>query len=294
MNRSGFLERFVRITLPWTNIYSAPLDECDKYSVCGANMKCNIIDNSHTCDCLEGFILESSKNRSNHCVRKTPLDCKKGYVFHKYIGLKLPDTSDSWYDMNMTLAECKEMCSKNCSCTAYANSNIIGDGSGCVLWFGELIDMRYYTQGGQDIYIKMSSSKRSGYEDGEVKEDMELPIFDLPTIAKATDNFSSINKLGQGGFGPVYKGTLTNGQEIAVKRLSKSSGQGLTEFKNEVTLIAKLQHRNLVKLLGCCIEKDEKMLIYEFMPNKSLDFFIFGLNFSLVYNYYFTTCFMLI
>ncbi|XP_037492209.1 G-type lectin S-receptor-like serine/threonine-protein kinase SD1-1, partial [Jatropha curcas] len=321
MNRSGFLEKFVRINHPWIHICFEPLHECDTYSVCGANMKCNIIDNSHTCDCLEGFILESSKNRSNHCVRKTPLDCKKGSVFHKYIGLKLPDTSDSWYDMNMTLAECKEECSKNCSCTAYANSNIIGEGSGCVLWFGELIDMRYYTEGGQDIYIRMSSSKPADqykkeligiivssailigmlvvgiigcirkkkqrkrekvkgsyiecYEDGEVKEDMELPIFDLPTIAKATDNFSSINKLGQGGFGPVYKGTLTNGQEIAVKRLSKSSGQGLTEFKNEVILIAKLQHRNLVKLLGCCIEKDEKMLIYEFMPNKSLDFFIF-------------------
>ncbi|XP_058072799.1 cysteine-rich receptor-like protein kinase 10 [Magnolia sinica] len=103
----------------------------------------------------------------------------------------------------------------------------------------------------------------------------ELPIINFATIQAATYNFSDENKLGEGGFGPVYKGMLSDGKDIAVKRLSRSSGQGLEEFKNEVTLIAKLQHRNLVRLLYYCIERGEKMLIYEYMPNTSLDAFLF-------------------
>ncbi|XP_058197191.1 G-type lectin S-receptor-like serine/threonine-protein kinase RKS1 isoform X1 [Rhododendron vialii] len=103
----------------------------------------------------------------------------------------------------------------------------------------------------------------------------ELSYFDLSIIVSATGNFSLDNKLGEGGFGTVYKGRLPNGQEIAVKRLAKNSGQGAEEFKTEVTLIAKLQHRNLVRLLGYCIQKDEKVLIYEYLPNKGLNSFIF-------------------
>ncbi|XP_021666772.2 G-type lectin S-receptor-like serine/threonine-protein kinase RKS1 isoform X3 [Hevea brasiliensis] len=109
----------------------------------------------------------------------------------------------------------------------------------------------------------------------ESRQSPDLPIFNLRTISAATNNFSPANKLGQGGFGSVYKGRLHNGQEIAVKRLSQSSGQGIEEFKNEVALIARLQHRNLIKLLGCCIHREEQMLIYEYLPNKSLDCFIF-------------------
>lgn len=113
------------------------------------------------------------------------------------------------------------------------------------------------------------------YTNESQKDDLELPLFNLSEIAKATHNFSFNNKLGEGGYGPVYKGILPDGKEVAVKRLSKTSIQGLDEFKNEVICISKLQHRNLVKLLGCCIQGDEKMLIYEYMPKKSLDYFIF-------------------
>ncbi|KAL5730611.1 hypothetical protein ACHQM5_003412 [Ranunculus cassubicifolius] len=106
-------------------------------------------------------------------------------------------------------------------------------------------------------------------------DDWELPVFDLSTITNATNNFAEENKLGEGGFGAVYKGLLSGGKEIAVKRLSKDSIQGINEFKNEVILISKLQHRNLVKILGCCIQRAEKMLVYEYVQNNSLDSFIF-------------------
>ncbi|KAB2095408.1 hypothetical protein ES319_A01G034700v1 [Gossypium barbadense] len=103
----------------------------------------------------------------------------------------------------------------------------------------------------------------------------QLRLFNFEELATATCNFDHANKLGQGGFGPVYRGTLGDEKEIAVKRLSKASVQGLEEFMNEVEVISKLQHRNLVKLLGCCVEAEEKMLVYEYMPNKSLDAFVF-------------------
>uniref|UniRef100_A0A0D3C1Y3 Protein kinase domain-containing protein n=1 Tax=Brassica oleracea var. oleracea TaxID=109376 RepID=A0A0D3C1Y3_BRAOL len=120
------------------------------------------------------------------------------------------------------------------------------------------------------------------------KQDIELPRtylmvlheaesvqFDLKTIEAATNNFSEHNKLGEGGFGEVYKGMLMNGTEVAVKRLSKTSGQGEVEFKNEVVVVAKLQHRNLVRLLGFSLHGEEKLLVYEFVPNQSLDYFLF-------------------
>ncbi|XP_040371592.1 G-type lectin S-receptor-like serine/threonine-protein kinase RKS1 isoform X1 [Rosa chinensis] len=110
---------------------------------------------------------------------------------------------------------------------------------------------------------------------GGGKNDTEIPLFGLGSILAATNNFSEANKLGEGGFGPVYKGILPENQEVAVKRLSKKSRQGHHEFMNELKLIAKLQHTNLVRLLGCCMEQEEMILIYEYMPNRSLDKFLF-------------------
>nr|CAD1829372.1 unnamed protein product [Ananas comosus var. bracteatus] len=100
-------------------------------------------------------------------------------------------------------------------------------------------------------------------------------LIDLPTLRAATGNFDEVNKLGEGGFGAVYKGILHDGHEIAVKRLSRSSGQGIEELKNELVLVAKLQHKNLVRLLGVCLEEQEKLLVYEYVPNRSLDTVLF-------------------
>ncbi|RZC64769.1 hypothetical protein C5167_008449 [Papaver somniferum] len=112
-------------------------------------------------------------------------------------------------------------------------------------------------------------------EDIDEIQSAESLQYKFNTIGAATQNFSDANKLGRGGFGTVYKGTMPDGQEIAVKRLSENSGQGEEEFRNEVVLLAKLQHKNLVRLLGFCLDGDEKLLVYEFMQHGSLDQFLF-------------------
>ncbi|MCD9642916.1 hypothetical protein HAX54_029965 [Datura stramonium] len=130
--------------------------------------------------------------------------------------------------------------------------------------------------------ILLRESLPNYYKENMITEDInqakfeEVLVYNFDILANATEDFHLSSKLGQGGFGPVYKGKLPDGQEIAVKRLSQSSGQGLQEFMNEVVVISKLQHRNLVKLFGCCIERGEKMLVYEYMPKRSLDAYLFG------------------
>ncbi|KAK1376669.1 Non-specific serine/threonine protein kinase [Heracleum sosnowskyi] len=226
-------------------------------------------------------------NCSEGCVWKTQFACENGSdVFVKYPGLKLPDTRTSWFDQNMELDECQWARSFCGNCSLRISSRKYQ------LWKIEQIEYRCHCD---HLCIRNSSCtlsrlmyfcpRREGRGEkakvvlihslGTVRQG-NTKLFDFKIIANATGNFSQNNKLGEGGFGPVYKGTLNENQEIAVKRLSKTSRQGLDEFKNEVSCIAKLQHRNLVRLLGCCIEDEEMLLIYEYMPNKSLDSFIFA------------------
>ncbi|GMH10914.1 hypothetical protein Nepgr_012755 [Nepenthes gracilis] len=327
LNPYGQMQRLLwnNHTQGWTLYLTAQSDNCDTYALCGAFGSCNIA-NSPACGCLKGFVPKSPKDWelgdwSDGCLRRTQLDCKIGDGFMKHSNIKLPDTRYSWFNTSMTLGECERACFLNCSCIAYSNLDVRRGGSGCLLWFGDLLDVREYPDFGQDLYVRMASSeigklgsggkktriivtptilaavflsitvtlyfrkkwKKEGKTEfdpkgcstsGNQKEEADLPLFDFTIIAEATNNFSDDNKVGEGGFGPVYRGVL-NGSQIAVKRLSKDSAQGLDEFKNEVLCIARLQHRNLVTFLGCCIQADERMLIYEYMPNKSLDYYIF-------------------
>uniref|UniRef100_A0A2N9HE29 non-specific serine/threonine protein kinase n=1 Tax=Fagus sylvatica TaxID=28930 RepID=A0A2N9HE29_FAGSY len=239
------LERWVEADNKRNLYTSYPKDKCDEYNLCGVYGNC-IISESPFCQCLEGFKPKSSETWnpdewSKGCVRRTQLSCqdKDKIGFKKLVGLKLPDTTNSWLNRSMNLEECKVKCLNDCNCTAYSNSDIRGEGSGCAIWYGDLIDIRQISNGydanGQDIYIRMHASDLEKLENNVMidqniegqREDQELPLFNLATIVAATNNFSSNNKLGEGGFGPVYKGTLTDGQEIAVKRLSQGSGQGL-------------------------------------------------------------------
>ncbi|EAZ04220.1 hypothetical protein OsI_26365 [Oryza sativa Indica Group] len=127
---------------------------------------------------------------------------------------------------------------------------------------------------------KSRSAKAEHLSELDASEDLESvksTLLTLGSLQVATDNFDESKKLGEGGFGAVYKGHLF-GQEVAVKRMAKGSNQGLEELKNELVLVAKLHHKNLVRLVGFCLEDGERLLVYEYMPNKSLDTLLFDVE----------------
>ncbi|CAD6262120.1 unnamed protein product [Miscanthus lutarioriparius] len=323
----------------WNVFTQAPRDVCDDYAKCGAFGLCNVNTASTLfCGCVVGFSPVnpsqwSMRETRGGCRRNVPLECGNRTTtdgFKTVRAVKLPDTYNATVDMGATLEQCRARCLANCSCVAYAAADIRGggDGTGCVMWKDNIVDVRYVDKG-QDLYLRLAKSElvekkkrnvvliilppvtacllalmgmflvwiwrkrklRGKRRNMDIQkkmmaghldetntlgdENLDLPFFSFGDIVSATNNFAEDNLLGQGGFGKVYKGIVGENREVAIKRLSQGSGQGIEEFRNEVVLIAKLQHRNLVRLLGCCIHGDEKLLIYEYLPNKSLDCFIF-------------------
>ncbi|MBA0759212.1 hypothetical protein Gotri_022132, partial [Gossypium trilobum] len=253
------------------------------YHRCGVFSICSI-PGEKTCHCLEGF-RPIGNRESEGCVRKTKLQCsnEEGHVdTDGFLLMLYVDYPSDGHVLKLVTnaADCKSECLDNCSCIAYAyDSNL-----GCLCFIYNTVSSFSLQLSGEDL-LKFDLEMSLQADDTDLNEankpgthrknKWKLQLFSFASVSAATDYFSVANKLGEGGFGPVYKGVLLKGDEIAVKRLSRRSGQGWEELKNEAIVIAKLQHKNLVRLLGCCLERDEKILIYEYMPNKSLDFFLF-------------------
>nr|GMD11426.1 G-type lectin S-receptor-like serine/threonine-protein kinase At1g11410 [Ipomoea batatas] len=244
----------------WVGMRYFPNDDCDRYGHCGAFGVCDpYTPGNIDCRCLPGFKPKSSGDWSQGCWRIETEVCHKGEGFLKLENMKIPSTQIAEVNRAIGLKECEELCLNNCSCTAYASANISDGGMGCIAWYGELIDMRELTYGGQDIYVRVSASdldqlvKKSEEHHGKrlivlvilpiaavtlvlyclittnIREGKTAPsnitslqlgkymeearyadvlTFDLNTIRAATNNFSIDNKLGEGGFGFVYKVTL--------------------------------------------------------------------------------------
>ncbi|XP_060670412.1 probable LRR receptor-like serine/threonine-protein kinase At1g56130 isoform X1 [Ziziphus jujuba] len=143
-----------------------------------------------------------------------------------------------------------------------------------------------YTRSSSYQFPNTTRRKKSHAENIEELSGIDVKpfTFSYEELKTATDDFNSVNKLGEGGFGPVYKGKLDDGRVIAAKQLSVTSHQGKNQFVTEIATISSVQHRNLVKLYGCCIESNKQLLVYEYLENKSLDRALFG-NKSLELNW---------
>ncbi|XP_037479537.1 receptor-like serine/threonine-protein kinase SD1-8 [Triticum dicoccoides] len=330
---AGMVRRLVwdASSLAWKTFFQGPRDVCDAYGKCGAFGLCDAsAASSAFCGCLQGFNPASPpawymREASGGCRRNVPLNCggnetaTDGFVLVR--GVKLPDTQNASVDMSISMEECRDRCFANCSCLAYASAEIRegGGGSGCIIWTGDLVDLRYVDRG-QDLYLRLAGPEiavpkgskfaiatvlapvasavaiilvllfvicwrrkhrisRKRLNDGIPQSSaMTVPSVDLHTLKEATLNFSESHVIGEGGFGIVYKGQLPDGRTIAVKRLRQCAltRKGKCDFAREVEVMARLRHGNLIRLLAYCDEGEERILVYVYMPNKSLDLYIFG------------------
>ncbi|KAK2967405.1 hypothetical protein RJ640_022337, partial [Escallonia rubra] len=266
----------------WEVTWLAPEDDCDIYGKCGQFGSCNIED-SPICTCLKGFEPKKKEewsrgNWTGGCVRRTKLQCDRNNTkgeegkedgFSKLSPVKVPDFAE-WKDALQD--NCGSQCLNNCSCIAYAYYQ----GVGCMHWRGTLVDIQKFSDsGGADLYIRVAYTELDKKRSIKVVIASVIIIGSISVVVSAYFTWKWMAKIT----GTKRRSDLEQKiLEVAVKRLSRFSGQGLEEFMNEVVVISKLQHRNLVKLLGCCVQREEKMLIYEYLPNKSLDTHLFGLH----------------
>ncbi|KAE8811334.1 putative serine/threonine-protein kinase receptor [Hordeum vulgare] len=290
--------------------------KCGQFGLCDPEAAssgfCGCVEGFSAANTSAGVV----KDNADGCRRDAALDCAGGTTtdgFKVVPGMKLPDTQNASVDMGVTLEECRAKCFTNCSCLAYAAASIRGggDGSGCVMWTDAIVDLRLVDRG-QNLYLRLSKSeidsgkrfptllvattlpsavtilllvfmiwwRRKNRTIGAIPHNptMAVPSVSLAIIKDITGNFSTSNIIGQGGFSIVYKGQLPEGRTIAVKRLKQTAltAKGKNDFAREVEVMVGLRHGSLVRLLAYCDEGKERILLYEYMQNKSLNIYIFG------------------
>ncbi|RHN75630.1 putative protein kinase RLK-Pelle-SD-2b family [Medicago truncatula] len=258
-------------------------------------------------------------DNSGGCVRKTSLQCEGSNPSYRDNDafLAIPNIASPKYAQSVGLgnaAECELTCLKNCSCTAYAY-----DSNGCSIWVGDLINLQQLTSDDSSrktLYVKLAASELrdasknsnqarliiGGIVGGVVGIGILLALllfvmlrrrkrmlatgkllegfmveFGYKDLHNATKNFTE--KLGGSGFGSVFKGALADSSMVAVKKLEGTS-QGEKQFRTKVSIIGTMQHVNLVRLRGFCSKGTKRLLVYDYMPNRSLDFHLFGNNSS--------------
>ncbi|XP_028796042.1 G-type lectin S-receptor-like serine/threonine-protein kinase At2g19130 [Neltuma alba] len=301
-------------TKQWNLFWSQPRRQCEVYAFCGSFGRCNE-NSQPFCTCLTGFEPKSQtdwdlQDHSGGCVRRTKLQCENPTSPNREKDrfLAMPNVALPKHAKSVRAGEageCESMCLNNCSCAAYAY-----DGNGCSVWNGDLLSLQQLSQddsNGGTLYLKLAASefsatKRKSREIigivvgivgglgvllaillfviirrrrivGKGKSvEGSLMAFGYRDLQNATKNFSE--KLGGGGFGSVFRGTLPDSSVIAVKKL-ESISQGEKQFRSEVSTIGTVQHVNLVRLRGFCSEGNRKLLVYDYMPNGSLDAHLF-------------------
>ncbi|KAI3809985.1 hypothetical protein L1987_19590 [Smallanthus sonchifolius] len=196
---------WINTTQGWFLLSSPVSDSCVQYSLCGPYGRCEI-EQSPPCKCLKGFTPKRPDQWAygdwkSGCQREIPLDCGVGEGFRKYSFVKLPDTGQSWFDRSMTMEQCETKCRSECNCTAYATLDI-KYGTGCLIWYRSNIN-----------HVFAVTQENVPY----------LPSFDMATLLSATTNFSEKNKIGEGGFGPVYKSPATKEEEERFKEFDFGS-----------------------------------------------------------------------
>ncbi|XVF04232.1 hypothetical protein REPUB_Repub05bG0064600 [Reevesia pubescens] len=313
MDISGRLQQFIwqDDSQKWKTIWEKPKDQCEIYGFCGVYGACNQFSLT-TCRCLPGFEpkIPGEWNTGNHahgCLRRAPLQCNNDVKdgFKVIRNVRVP-ANEVFLTNKKSLEDCESTCLRDCSCTAYIyNGN-------CSIWREDLLNIQYLSYGdnlGGDLHLRLpmtelgalrsrtkgrierfaigaaaaiviliailgilvSTCRMTNFSDTKPIADV-LILFKFSDLKIATKNFSE--KLGEGGFGSVFKGTLPNSAAIAVKCL-KCQDQEDKQFRTEVSTIGSIHHVNLVRLLGFCVKGMKRFLVYDYMPNGSLDSHLF-------------------